>query len=114
MSAEMIARVPTIPAGLFAARFAPVAASAQGLTAATADVLADELVRRVEAGSMTGREAERLGGFLAVRGAGLSRATRTRRRSELRKHGLVLADPLSDPVSVDLAEGIEAAVEAWS
>lgn len=114
MRAEVFATNPETCEALFNARFAPVAASAEGLTAATTEVLVDELRERVRTGTVKPAAAERMIGFLGLQGIGLSRATRARRRKELREHGLVLADPLSEPVSVDLAEGIEAAVEAWS
>jgi len=113
MSSETISS-PEVSEALFKARFAPVAASCEGLTAATLPVLAEHLRERVRDGKMTAREAERLGGFLLVGGEGYSRPTRWRRRRELREHGLVLADPLTDPIEVDLAEGVEAALAAWA
>jgi hypothetical protein len=73
-----------------------------------------ELVRRVEADELRGAQAERMLGYLTLGGKGLSPATQRRRRKELREHGLVLADPLGEEIAVDLAEGIEAAVDAWS
>ncbi|MGA9634278.1 MAG: hypothetical protein WBQ41_03445 [Solirubrobacterales bacterium] len=114
MGATVLARNPEIPAALFKGRFAPVADSAEGLTAATADVLGAELVRRVQTGELRGQAAERMSGFLLLRGTGLSAETKRRRRRELRAHGLVLADPFSDPIEVDLGEGVDAALEAWS
>jgi hypothetical protein len=55
-------------------------------------------------------------GFLLLQGTpgAYRRTTVWRRRRELRAHGLVLVDPIEDPIDVDLAAGVEAALEAWS
>lgn len=115
MRAQVHAEAPELPARLFEGRFAPVAESCHGITAATLPVLADEVRERVQDGRMTFREAERLSGYLLLGDAlPVPRTTRWRRRRELRDHGLVLGDPLRDPLRVDLGGALEAALEAWS
>lgn len=116
MSSETISS-SQVSESLFKARFAPVAASCDGLTAATLPLLAERVADKVADGKMTYRQAERLIGFLVLKGQKAPRyAPRTERRrmAELREHGLVLADPLTDPIEVDLADGIEEALAAWT
>jgi hypothetical protein len=117
MSAQVHATAPEIAARTFEHRFAPLAASCEGITAATLPLLASHVADRVNSGAMTTRQAERLVGYLVLQnrtGAEYPARTSRRRRSELRKQGLVLADPLTDPIEVDLAEGLDAALAAWS
>lgn len=101
----------------FRGRFAPLAESAQGLHAATLPVLAEELRRRVADGEVAYRQAERLMGYLALQNSDairLSQPTSWRRRKELRELGLVLVNPMEDPIDVDLGAALDAALEAWS
>jgi hypothetical protein len=109
--------VPAFVSNKFQRRFAPLAESAQGLTAATLPILAQRIGEKVAAGELTTRQAERIAGYLLV-GQQASRsyapATRTRRRRELRQHGFVLANPLSDPLEVDLGAALDEALAAWS
>jgi hypothetical protein len=114
MRAEVLADNPDITEGLFRGRFAPVAVSSEGLTAATIPILREHVVEMVQAGAIKGTVAERLVGFLMTGGLGLTLRTRQRRIRELRDHGLVLLDPMRDPVSVDLGASLDEALGAWS
>lgn len=99
----------------FQHRFAPVALSADGVHVATAPVLADRLAQLSSQGRVTPAAAERLAGYLLVgERLPLSDSTRKRRRAELRRHGLVVADAMRDEVGVDLGAALDAALEAWS
>lgn len=102
-----------IAAETFERRFAPVAESVDGLTAATLPVLVDELRDRLSDGRLSHRAVERLSGYLITGGAGYPATTRKRRRRELRANGLVLANPLEDPIEVDLGQALEEALAAW-
>jgi len=99
----------------FAARFAPVAECAEGVTAAIAPVLADRVAELVADGDLSPAKGARLYGYLMM-GDKLELPERTRRswRSELRDLGLVLVDPMEDPLEVDLGEALDAALGAWS
>jgi hypothetical protein len=114
--AKVHSDVPEFVSEKFRRRFAPVAASCEGLHAATAPVVAERLGDLVSEGAVSYREAERMLGFLLLQGTpgAYRRTTVWRRRRELRAHGLVLVDPIEDPIDVDLAAGVEAALEAWS
>lgn len=103
------------PARSFSKRFTPVAEATDGLTAATFPVVADRVAELVQDGRLTTLQAEKLLGYLALQGRmPIHPRTRRRRRRELRRHGLVLVDPLEDPVDVDLGEALDAALAAWS
>lgn len=112
--AEMFAQAPVIPRSFFERRFAPVALSTDGLTAATAEVLADRVVDLVGEGKCSASAAERLTGYLQVGPRiPLSESTHRRRRRELRELGLVLVDPMEDELHVDVGSAVEAAMASW-
>jgi len=101
-------------------RFVPLHRASQGITCAGLPVIAERLGELVAAGEMTRREAERLIGTLALEQTSKSdtlgsRRTRYRRRAELRRHGLAIADDFYSPVEVDLSAVLDAALgtEAW-
>jgi hypothetical protein len=100
------------------ARFGPLAKAAQGVTVASMPVLAAEVADRVAAGDLRLQQAERMLGFMLLHQAGQRRGmhvrTVQRRRRELREQGYVLADDFYEPVSVNLGDTLEAALEAWS
>lgn len=100
---------------IFESRFAPVAASTEGLHAATLPVVSERLRAQVREGDMDYRTAERLAGYLLLQGGQRVAPDRLgrRRRSELREHGLVVSEPMEDPIDVDLSEAISAALAAW-
>lgn len=100
----------------FKQRFAPVAESAHGLHAVTLPVIRERVQAMVREGDLTNREAERMLGFLMLgaEGARYPRRTLYRRRREVRRHGLVMVDPLADPIDVDLGEALNEALRAWS
>lgn len=101
----------------FAGRFNAMQKASQGVRVQSLPVLAVTVADRIRSGEMTLREGERALGFLALHQAGeRSYPTRTmmRRRAELRAAGLVVADEFYEPVDVDLAEGLDAALAAWS
>ena len=79
-------------------------------------VLATRIAAMLDAGELTYRQAERIGGALVIElgGAGShsSRRTHYRRRAELRHHGLVLADDFYAPVEVDMGEVLEACLDS--
>lgn len=115
MKADVLAEHPPIPAETFKRRFGPVALSSEGLTAATAQVISDRLVDDVESGRLAARTAETLIGYLqAGERLPFSAATHRRRRRELRKLGLVLLNPMEDPIEVDVGAAVEAAMAAWA
>lgn len=102
----------------FQARFVGLWQASKGIRVASIPVLTRELNDRLAAGALSYREAERLAGFLLLDAGGAatgSRWTAQRRRRELREHGLVLADDFFEPVDVDLAPILEAALQtdAW-
>jgi hypothetical protein len=114
MKAKVHADNPQVAAKLFKDRFAPVAVSVDGLHAASAPVIAERLREMVKDGAVTHRQAERMAGFLVLGGEAFPRTTVWRRRRELRLQGLVLVDPLTDPVDVDMGAALDAALAAWS
>jgi hypothetical protein len=116
MRAAMHAESPDRVAAKFASRFAPVAESLDGIHAASMPLLAEHLAAKVRAGDLTSRQAERFAGYLLLSGTrgSMSRTTRWRRRRELRQHGLVLTNPLNDPVDVDVGAAVDAALAAWT
>lgn len=115
MSADTLSDYPEFTSGKFRQRFAPLAESLDGVHAASLPVLAEHLAEKVHTGELTPRQAERFGGYLLLSGTrfGMPSRTRRRRRRELRDHGLVLANPLTDPVDVDLGEALDVALNAW-
>lgn len=115
MSARTHADQPRIASTQFHHRFAPVAESVDGLHAATVPVIADRLVDLSRRGVITWAAAERLAGYLLLQDKlKQSPSTQRRRRRELREHGLVLVDPLEDPIDVDMGEALDAALAAWA
>ncbi len=102
----------------YTARFGPLARSARGLTVASMPVLAADVADRVAAGELRLQQAERMLGFMMLHQAGHRRGmhirTVQRRRRELRDQGYVLADDFYEPVSVNLGDTLDAALEAWS
>jgi hypothetical protein len=103
------------PAQTFTKRFTPVAEATEGLTAATFPAVADRVAELVQEGRIKPLAASRLIGYLALQGRmAMPGRTRRRYRHELRELGLVLVDPLEDPVDVDLGEALDAALAAWS
>jgi hypothetical protein len=84
---------------------------------ATSPQLLLRLADLVDAGELSGAQAERLLGYLVAEehhlgGDWLSTATTYRRKSQVRDLGLVLADGVTEEVEVDLHGAIEAALEA--
>ena len=112
--AEMISENRHFCQALYEARFGALAAATEGITAASMPVLVEKLRDQVARGEIKAGKAARLIGFLYLGYEHLPRSTRYRWQKEAREQGLVLADPLSDPVEVDLGEGLEAALAAWS
>jgi hypothetical protein len=100
----------------FHARFAPLYKSAKGVTVAGLPVLATRIAAMLNAGDLTYREAERIGGALVIELGGAashySRRTHYRRRAELRERGLVLADDFYTPVAVDMGDVLEACLDS--
>lgn len=101
----------------FERRFSAMRKSADGVTVASLPVLSREICERVNSGEISRPAAERMVGHLVLEQVGarpMSSATMTRRRRELREAGLVLAEGIFEPVSVDLGETLEAVVGAWA
>ena len=105
------------PRARFHRRFVPLWQSMKGVRVATLPVLTNRLASRLASEEITRSQAERMIGFLHLEAAGASCERRTwyRRRRELRDHGLVVADSFFEPVEVDMASILEAALEspAW-
>jgi hypothetical protein len=102
----------------FQSRFRPLWQASKGVTVASLPVLTDRVACLVDTGEMKPSQAERLVGFLALDTTTRSRfnvRTTQRRRRELRDLGLVLADGFFEPVEIDLAAVLEAALDspAW-
>jgi hypothetical protein len=97
------------------ARFGPMRKAVSGVRAASFPVVAKAIADEVRYGYRPAREGERLAGALVLlnggAGEGYSRATLYRRRSELREAGFVVVDDFMDPVEVDLADELDAALE---
>jgi hypothetical protein len=100
----------------FHARFAPLYKSAKGVRVAGLPVLATRIAAMLDAGELTYRQAERIGGALVIELGGAAshytRRTHYRRRAELREHGLVLADDFYAPVEVDMGRVLEACLDS--
>lgn len=96
-------------------RFGPMRKSVQGVKAASLPVVAKAIADEVRYGYRPAREAERLAGALVLlhggAGEGYPRATYYRRRAELREAGFVVVDDFMEPVEVDLADELDAALE---
>lgn len=113
-SVETIKEHPDLTRSMYVGRFAPLASAAEGITAASVPVLVEKVRDQLARGEIKAGKAARLIGFLLLGYEHLPRRTRYRWQREAREAGLVLADPLNDPVEVDLGEGLEAALAAWS
>lgn len=73
-----------------------------------------ELRKRVMAGELSPQTGERLAGFLVLHGAGLSRATRFRRASELRQLGLAVDRTASSSSVVPVGQYVGRVVESFA
>lgn len=100
----------------FESRFLPLYRSTKGVKIATLPTITAELADRAAAGDLTHRQVERLTGYLVLqdRRATCCYPGRTakRRRAELREQGLVAAPGFSEPVEVELASVLEAALDS--
>jgi hypothetical protein len=104
--------------GRFAMKFAAMSKAADGITVATEHGIAQKLASLERDGAVTRRQAELLMGHLLAERVGLRRAkaTRWRRRAELRRLGLAQAlDGVDHGVEVDLGAVFEDALStgAW-
>lgn len=102
----------------FVGRFAPLWHAAKGVTVGGPLILAGKLRELVDADELSAAQAETLAGHLVMQAVGLpgqSGSTRRRRRAQLRRHGLVLADGVLQEVEVDLGQVLEACMdsEVW-
>jgi hypothetical protein len=109
---------------LFVGRFQTLYQASKGITVGTPIELAIRLKEMQEDGEITPAAAERMAGFLVLdtvgghnisKGKLASDRTLERRRAEARRHGLVTANGVSDPVEINLSEVIEQALdsECW-
>jgi hypothetical protein len=105
------------PRARFHRRFVPLWQSMKGVRVASLPILSAKIQAQLRAGDITHAQAERMIGFLHLDTAGepYERRTWYRRRRELRERGLVVADGFFEPVEVDLASVLEAALDspAW-
>lgn len=110
----VMARHHQLVGSYFKDRFTPVALSVDGVHVATASVLADRVAELVSEERLSPGAGARLLGFL-VAGDRLDvpASTARRWRAELRKLGLILADPMSDELDIDLGEALEVALASW-
>ena len=99
---------------MYEGRFAPLSVAAAGITAASMPILVERVRERVKSGELTPAKAGRVLAILLLGYEHVPKRTRYRWQREAREEGLVLADPLSDPVEVDLGEALEMALSAWS
>lgn len=99
---------------LFMRRFEPMRKAVDGVKAMTLPVMEQALADEFRFGYRGLRETERLvtAAVLLRAGAadGYSRATRYKRRAELRRAGYVVVDDLVEPVEVNLGDELEAAL----
>lgn len=102
----------------FRRRFYPLWKASKGVRVVGPVVMAEQLLGAVQEGELSAREAESLAGYMVLqavggrRGAGVSKATMYRREARARELGLVLADGVLQEVEVDVAEVLEAALDA--
>lgn len=102
----------------FHQRFVPLWQASKGVTVGGPGILAARLADLFEQDELSGAQMEDLAGYALLEASGFYRQssrTRRRRRAQLRELGLVLSDGTLDPVEVDMAEVLEAALdaEAW-
>lgn len=91
----------------FRERFAPMARAAEGVVVCSESTLRGQMREMVERDAVTVRQAEILLGFIAAESVGLevAQSTRYRRRSELRRLGLLHAlDGQGEAVEVPLGD----------
>jgi hypothetical protein len=96
-------------------RFLPLWKATKGVTVGTPDAIAAKLDALVNEGAITNEMADKLAGYSIRSRAGLwsgNARTGRRRRADLRRCGLVLADDVMQEVEIDLHEVLEAAIEA--
>jgi hypothetical protein len=105
----------------FRARFRPLWQASKGVTVGSVDRSIDKLRRLVEDGTITAAQAQRLAGAVVFDPVWdelpvecrPSRRTRFRHRAELREAGVVvIGDQELDAVEVELADVLEAAIDA--
>lgn len=105
------------PRERFHRRFGPLWRASQNVTVAGFPTLTARLGDMIADGTLTPRQAETLGGFVALQAGGydrlFSRTVSWRRRKALLEVGLSLADDsLFEPVEVNLGRVFETAMEA--
>lgn len=100
----------------FEGRFLPMYRATEGVKVMGLPLAAKEIGSKVVRGDLTVREGELLAGFLAAEAGGWSdlipKATRSRRRSLARDHGITVASAALESVEVDLARVLDAAMDA--
>lgn len=102
----------------FVRRFEPLWRASKGVKVGGVLAIGKRLDELISEGELTPRQAELLAGYMVLDACGVeagSRATRMRRRAELRNNGLVLSDGVLEEVEVDLGLLLEEAMdaEAW-
>lgn len=101
----------------FEGRFGPMRKAVEGVKAASFPVIAQALADEVKYGYRSAPEARALAGSLVLLGGGahdgIKRATLYRWRRELREAGYVVAPDFMEPVEVDLAAELGAALEEF-
>lgn len=102
----------------FRSRFLPLWQASQGVTVVARQDASEQLLRLVDEGALSLTQAEKLAGYLLLEpaaeatGIAHSRATRMRRRADLRDLGLVVSDgdlEVTDPI--DLEDVLEQLLE---
>jgi hypothetical protein len=95
-------------------RFGAMRKAVDGVRAASFPVVAQAIADEVKYGYRSAREAERMAGALVLLNGGAdegyARATLYRRRAELREAGFVVVPDFMEPVEVDLADELDAAL----